>query len=172
MGKLKEYIRKKLLARHAFKGKTALSSIKGMKKATVLLDVTQDDLFPFREAVYEYFKENGIAPSFYYFDFRKREKDMAQLSAPADTISRKQLSCCTGKPSLKSFNPLFFKQSDIFVSFVREESYALKYICSIAPASFKVGAIDDPECRYDLVIAAEDNNAMLACMKDILPKIS
>ena len=172
MSKFKEYIRRYLLSKHAYKGKTALSSLKGMRTATILLDVCEDDLFLFKEMIYAYFKEQGIATSFYYFDFRKKEKNMAQLSAPADTITRKQLSCYTGRPNMKSMNPLFFQKSDIFISFIREDSYALKYFSSIAPASFKIGALEGEQYCYDLVVAAEDNKQMFACMKDILAKIS
>lgn len=173
MGELKEYIRKRQLHRHSFRGKTALRPLKDMRTAIVLLDVSRTGrLLDFRDRVCEWFFANGIRTRFFYLDFRKPQKNMVQLSAPADTLTLRHLSCFTRTPDLRKFNPEFLRSCDLFVSFVSEESYPLLFLSVAVPASFKIGSVNDPAYPYDLIIPASDPVDMFVCMKDILLKIS
>lgn len=173
MGNFKEYLRRRQLNRHSYKGKTGLRSIEGLKTATVLLDVTQTPrLLEFRDKLYEWFFLKGIHARFFYIDFRKPKKNMLLVSAPADTFSLKTLSWYTQTPKLKECNPAYFQPCDLFVSFVSTESFPLLFLSAAIPASFKIGAVSDASYPYDLIIPASDPDEMLACLKDILSKIS
>ena len=87
MGILKEYLRKRQLNRHSYKGKTALRAIEGLRSATVLLDVSQTPhLLEFRDNLHDWFFRKGIRVRFFYLDFRKPGKNLLQLSTPAETI--------------------------------------------------------------------------------------
>lgn len=173
MGILKEYLRKRQMNRHSYKGKTALRSIEGLRSATVLLDVAQTPrLLEFRDKLYEWFFLNGIHARFFYLDFRKPKKNMLMLSAPTDTFTLKNLSWFTKMPKLKECNPDFFLPCDLFVSFVSTESYPLRFLSAAIPSSFKIGAVSDASYPYDLMIPASNPDEMLVCLKDILSKIS
>ena len=173
MGNLKEYLRKRQLNRHSYKGRTALRSIAGMRSATVLLDVTQTPhLLEFRDCLHDWLFRQGIRVSFYYLDFRKPNKNMLLYSTPAETLFLKNLSWYTQTPDLKKCHAGLFKSCDLFVSFVSTESYPLLFLSAAIPASFKIGAVSDADYPYDLIIPASDPGEMLACLKDILAKIS
>ncbi|MBP5538487.1 MAG: hypothetical protein J6X69_01425 [Bacteroidales bacterium] len=173
MGILKEYLRKRQLNRHSYKGKTALRAIEGLRSATVLLDVSQTPhLLEFRDNLHDWFFRKGIRVRFFYLDFRKPGKNLLQLSTPAETIFLKNLSWFTQTPDLAGSNPDFLKPCDLFVSFVSTESYPLRFLSAAIPSSFKIGAVSDASYPYDLMIPASNPDEMFACLKDILSKIS
>ena len=173
MGKLKEYLRSRQLNRHSYKGKTAFRSIEGMKSATVLLDVAQTPrLLEFRDNLHNWFFHKGIRTRFFYLDFRKPSKNRLMLSTPAETFFLKDLSWYTQTPDMAKCNSDFLRPCDLFVSFVSAESYPLLFLSAAIPSSFKIGAVSDPSYPYDLIIPASDPDEMLACLKDILSKIS
>ncbi len=172
MDKLKEYLRRRLLRRCSWKGTTGLRPLKGMKTATVLLDVSQEGSAEFRTRVKNWFLSRGIRASLFYFDFRKPSKDAKPLSPTGDTLTLRQLSCYTKRPLLDKFNKSFFSECNIFVSFVENDSFALKYMSAAVPASFKIGAVGGEAYPYDLVVSAHSPDEMLNCMEDILSKIS
>ncbi len=173
MGILKEYLRKRQLKRHSYQGKTGLRSIEGLKSATVLLDVSQTPhLLEFRDNLHDWFFRKGIRASFFYVDFRKPSKNRMMLSTPAETFFLKNLSWYTQTPDMAKCNSGFLRPCDLFVSFVSTESYPLLFLSAAIPSSFKIGAVSDPGYPYDLIIPASDPDEMLACLKDILSKIS
>ena len=173
MGNLKEYLRKRQLNRYSYKGKTGLRPIAGLRTATVLLDVTQTPhLLEFRDRLHDWFFRQGIRASFYYLDFRKPSKNLLLYSTPAETIFLKNLSWFTQTPDLKKCNAGILRPCDLFISFVSTESYPLLFLSAAVPASFKIGAVSDADYPCDLIIPASDPDEMLACLKDILSKMS
>lgn len=173
MGILKEYLRKRQMNRHSYKGKTALRPIEGLRSATVLLDVTQTPhLLEFRDGLHDWFFRRGIRAHFFYLDFRKPGKNMLLYSTPAETFFLKNLSWFTRTPDLAKCHSDFLKPCDLFVSFVNTESYPLRFLSAAIPASFKIGAVSDASYPYDLIIPANHPDEMFACLKDILSKIS
>ena len=172
MDKLKEYLRKRLLRRCSWKGQTGLRPLKGMKTATVLLDVSREGSATFRTRIKNWFLSRGIRASIFYIDFRPRSKGAEPLSPAGDTLTLQQLGCYTKKPLLGGFNQAFFSPCDIFVSFVKQDTFALKYMSAAVPASFKIGATGTEGYPYDLVVSAGTQEEMLNCMEDILSKIS
>lgn len=173
MGNLKEYIRARELGRHSYQGKTALRPLKEMRTAMILLDVSSTSrLLDFRDSLYGWFFARGIRTRFFYLDFRKPQKNMVQLSPPADTLTLRHLSWFARVPDLQKFNPEFLRPCDLFISFVSEDSYPLRFLSAAVPASFKIGSVGGPDYPYDLMIPASDPADMFACMKDILLKIS
>ena len=173
MGNLKEYLRARQLNRHSYKEKTAFRAIEGMKSATILLDVSQTPhLLEFRDKLHDWFFRKGIRARFFYLDFRKPSKNILQLSTPAETFYLKDLSWFTQTPDLAKCNADFLHSCDLFVSFVGTEGYPLRFLSAAVPASFKIGAVSDPNYPYDLIIPASDPDEMFAFLKDILSKIS
>lgn len=173
MGILKEYLRKRQLNRHSYKGKTGLRPIEGLRSATVLLDVSQTPhLLEFRDGLHDWFFRKGIRPRFFYLDFRKPTKNMLLYSTPTETFFLKDLSWFTQTPDLAKAHSDFLSPCDLFVSFVSTESYPLRFLSAAIPASFKIGAVSDASYPYDLIIPASDPDEMFVCLKDILSKIS
>lgn len=172
----KNFFRRKALKKHLSGLKSGFVPMQEIKHAAVILDVEDPAYDECRNAIYSFFKNNGIKVEIYYFDFRKLDKDELLLTSIPNTIIRKDLNWYD-MPSLEKIESLRQKEAgryDLLISLIPSGCFPLEFIVKTSTARFKVGIAQLEGKPYDMVVSsAEQTNCiqMFNEIKDYLYKI-
>ena len=149
-----------------------LLSIKEIHTVTVVLDVEDAQFNDCKEDIAAFFRGYDIRPEFFFFDFRKLEKNELLLTSIQNTILRKDLNWF-GMPSQEKVNLITGKPCDLFISLATRPSFANEYFSTFVNARFKIGRVDVGEKVFDMVISGEGytGRQIFAKMQEFLLKI-
>ena len=176
-GLIKNFIRKKRIAKYSSDVPTALLPMSQIRSAIVVIDVEEPGFDELKEDILAWGRATGVKVNLYFFDFRRLGKDELLLTSIQTTILRKELDW-TDAPDVKKVTHLLEEQSDLFISMIDNGDFPIEFLSKCAKARFKIGRCGFEGHAYDMVISGSptedlisDSRKIFAAVKEFLTKV-
>lgn len=134
----KNFFRRRALVRYSSPSASRIIPVSRVSTAAVFFDVDSLDFEACRQEVIQYFRSKGIKADLFFQDFRKLEKNELLITSIQNTIIRKNLNWY-GMPQRTWLEALSQHPYDLYVSLVKNPSFANVLVSAAVPATFKVG---------------------------------
>lgn len=148
---IKKYFRRRYLKRDSSNVKTGLAALDTIHTASIIIDAEESSSDICKEKALTFFRSRGIRPEIFFFDFSKKTEDERQITSLKNTILRNDLNWC-GRPSRDKMELLTETNSDMFISLIDNDDFAIESFAKASPSRFKVGRKQLPGRTFDLVI--------------------
>ena len=152
---LKNWFRRRSLARIDNKVPTALLPLSQIRNALVLIDVEDPSFDACKGAVAAFLRENGIKGTLFFLDFRKIDGNERLITSITNTILRKDVNWY-GEPSREKMALLEREAADLLISLTDRTDFSMEYLVKAVPARFKVGRRQLSGSLFDLVVKDPD----------------
>lgn len=165
----KNFFRRKALRKHMSDLKSGFVPLQEIKQTAVILDVEDPAYNECKNAIYSFFKSNGIKVEIYYFDFRKLDKEELLLTSIPNTIIRKDLNWYD-MPALEKIESLRQQETgryDLLISLIPYECFPLEFIMKVTTARFKVGIAQLEGKPYDMVVSSAEQTNCIQMFNEI-----
>ena len=176
-GLIKNFIRKKRIAKYSSDVPTALLPMSQIRSAIVVIDVEEPGFDELKEDILAWGRATGVKVNLYFFDFRRLGKDELLLTSIQTTILRKELDW-TDAPDVKKVTHLLEEQSDLFISMIDNGDFPIEFLSKCAKARFKIGRKGFDGHAYDMVVTGgetaelrSDSRKIFAAIREFLTKI-
>lgn len=174
---IKNYFRKRRLARHASKTPTGFLPMSKISSANFVIDVEEPGFDLLKADILTWGKTAGVKVNIYFLDFRKIGKEELLLTSIQTTILKKDLDWL-GYPHQDKMIGLADEPTDIFVSLVDNTSPAIDFISKCAKARFKIGRRSYEGHAFDMIIAGSqtedlrsDSRLIFKTMLELISRI-
>ena len=176
--KIKNIFRKRKIAKMASDVPTGLLPMSKISTVNVVVDVEEPGFDLLKEDILAWGRNNGLKVSIFFFDFRKLGKDELLLTSIQTTILKKELDWL-GAPAFDKISYLVDESSDLFISMIDNDSFAIDYVTRCTKARFKIGRHMYEGHPFDMIISGggqtedlrSDSRQVFATISEYLTKI-
>lgn len=170
-GLIKNFIRKKRIAKYSSDVPTALLPMSQIRSAIVVIDVEEPGFDELKEDILAWGRATGVKVNLYFFDFRRLGKDELLLTSITNTLLRKELDW-VGMPDPGKIAPLLEEQSDLFISMVDNSNFPIDFLTRCTKARFKIGRHDYDGHPFNMVLTGGETADLRSEARQIFAAIT
>ena len=156
---LKDFFRRRSLAKYASTEPTQITPIREIHSAVAFIDVEDTSFDACKQALLSFFRENGIKGDIFFYDFRKLTEGERLITSITTTVLKKDLNWY-GRPAMEKVKLLLSGEPDMFISLLRKDDFPIEFMAAVSKARFKVGRMQLPGNIFDLVVSDPDDRIL------------
>ena len=170
-GLVKDFIRKKRIAKYLSDVPTGLLPMSEIRSAVVVIDVEEPGFDELKEDILAWGRATGVKVNLYFFDFRRLGKDELLLTSITNTLLRKELDWI-GMPDPGKIAPLLEEQNDLFISMIDNSNFPIDFLTRCAKARFKVGRHDYDGHPFNMILTGGETAELRSEARQIFAAIT
>lgn len=147
----KEILQKRSLKRNASNVPTQFLPLGKTRSYVAVIDVEDTSFDACKTSIMNFFRSHNINGSVFFQDFRKIGSEDRLITSIQTTITKKDLDWI-GRPNKYKMGVLKEQDPDIFISLIKEPSFAVEYMARTSRARFKIGRQQISNKLFDLVV--------------------
>ncbi|MBQ0145132.1 MAG: hypothetical protein MJY86_08990 [Bacteroidales bacterium] len=148
---VKELFRKSTLKRNASTVETQFLPLGKIRSYVAVIDVEDTSFDACKTLIMNFFRSHNINGSVFFQDFRKIGSEDRLITSIQTTITKKDLDWI-GRPNKYKMNVLKEQNPDVFISLIKDPSFAVEYMARTSNARFKIGRKQMDGKLFDLVV--------------------
>lgn len=148
---VKEILQKRCLKRNASNVPTQILPLGKARSYVAVIDVEDTSFDACKTSIMNFFRSHNINGSVFFQDFRKIGNEDRLITSIQTTITKKDLDWID-RPNKYKMGVLKEQDPDIFISLIKEPSFAVEYMARTSRARFKIGRLQMSNDLFDLVV--------------------